>query len=127
LSDLNENRNSMTLFREFFGIDFHENPSSTSQAPPRARTDRRVLCADFTGTLQVSKCAKNGFSKRVQYVINMSHDRVTIDRIGNRSIEHLQIVSTCNYSTITNSHTLQFTTACAKTSQSAVFTQVVVW
>jgi hypothetical protein len=40
-------------------------------------------------------------------------------------IEHLQIVSTSNSSTIGNSHTLQFTTACTKSSQSAVSSWVV--
>jgi hypothetical protein len=34
--------------------------------------------------------------------------------------EHLQIVTAINYSAIANSHTLQFTTARTKTSQSAV-------
>jgi hypothetical protein len=32
-------------------------------------------------------------------------------------IEHLQIVTTSNYSAITNSHTLQFTTEHTKSSQ----------
>jgi hypothetical protein len=36
-------------------------------------------------------------------------------------IDHLQIVTTSNYSAISNSHTLQFTTACTMSSQSAVF------
>jgi hypothetical protein len=36
-------------------------------------------------------------------------------------IEHLQIVTTSNYSAITNSHTLQFTTARTKSSQSDIF------
>jgi hypothetical protein len=36
-------------------------------------------------------------------------------------IEHLQIVTTSNYSAIANSHTLQFITARSKSSQSAVF------
>jgi hypothetical protein len=35
-------------------------------------------------------------------------------------IEHLYIVSTSNYSTIANSHTMQFTTARTESSQSAV-------
>jgi hypothetical protein len=35
-------------------------------------------------------------------------------------IEHLQIITTSNYSTIANSHTCQFTTAPNETSQSAV-------
>jgi hypothetical protein len=41
-------------------------------------------------------------------------------------IEHLQIVtaSTCNYSAICNSHTLQFTAVHAKSSQSAVSSPV---
>jgi hypothetical protein len=34
--------------------------------------------------------------------------------------EHLQIITTSNYSAVTNSHTLQFTTAHTKSSQSAV-------
>jgi hypothetical protein len=37
-------------------------------------------------------------------------------------IEHLQIVTTSNYSDITNSHTLQFTTAHTKSSVCCIFT-----
>jgi hypothetical protein len=40
-------------------------------------------------------------------------------------IEHLQIVTTSNYSTISNSHTLQFTTVGTKSSQSAASSPVV--
>jgi hypothetical protein len=40
----------------------------------------------------------------------------------NGFIGHLQIVTISNYCTITNSHTLQFTTSCTKSPQSAVFT-----
>jgi hypothetical protein len=42
-------------------------------------------------------------------------------------IEHLQIVTASNYRVIANSDALQFTTACAKSSQSAVSTLVVAW
>jgi hypothetical protein len=35
----------------------------------------------------------------------------------NGFIEHLQILTTCNYKAIANSHTLQFTTAHIKSSQ----------
>jgi hypothetical protein len=42
-------------------------------------------------------------------------------------IEHLQIVTTSNYSTITNSHTLQLITACTKSSQFAVYLPVFAW
>jgi hypothetical protein len=42
-------------------------------------------------------------------------------------IEHLQIVTTSNYCAIANSHTLQFTTARTKPSQSAVSLPVVAW
>jgi hypothetical protein len=41
--------------------------------------------------------------------------------------EHLQIVITCNYSAIANSHTLQFITARSKSFQSAVSSPVVAW
>jgi hypothetical protein len=41
--------------------------------------------------------------------------------------EHLQIVTTSNYSYTTNSHSLQYTTARTKSSQSAVSSPVVVW
>jgi hypothetical protein len=41
--------------------------------------------------------------------------------------EHLQNVTTSNYSAITNSHTLQFTRARTKSSQSAVSSPVVAW
>jgi hypothetical protein len=37
-------------------------------------------------------------------------------------IEHLQIVTTSNYSAIASSHTLQFTRARTKSSQTAVLT-----
>jgi hypothetical protein len=37
-----------------------------------------------------------------------------------RFIGHLQIVTTSNYSAVTTSHTLQFTTACTESSQSNV-------
>jgi hypothetical protein len=48
---------------------------------------------------------------------------VTIDgvSIGNGFIDHSQMVTTCNYSSITNSHALQFTTARTKPSHSSVF------
>jgi hypothetical protein len=36
-------------------------------------------------------------------------------------IDHLQIVTTSNYNTISDSHTLQFTAAHTKASQSALF------
>jgi hypothetical protein len=42
-------------------------------------------------------------------------------------IEHLQNVTTSNYSGIANSHTLQFTTERTKYSQSAVPLPVVAW
>jgi hypothetical protein len=40
-------------------------------------------------------------------------------------IEHLQIVVTRNYSAVAKSHTLQFSTAGTKSSQSAVSSSVV--
>jgi hypothetical protein len=40
---------------------------------------------------------------------------------------HLQFGITSNYSAITNSHTLQFTTAHTKSSQSAMSLPVVTW
>jgi hypothetical protein len=42
-------------------------------------------------------------------------------------IEHLQIIATSNYSPIANSHIQQFTTACTKSSRSAVSLPVVAW
>jgi hypothetical protein len=42
-------------------------------------------------------------------------------------IEHLQNLSTSNYSAVANSHSLQFTTARSKTFQPAVSSPVVVW
>jgi hypothetical protein len=42
-------------------------------------------------------------------------------------IEHLQIVTTSNYSAVANSHTLQFTTARTNCPQSAVSSPVVAW
>jgi hypothetical protein len=42
-------------------------------------------------------------------------------------IDHLQIVTTCNYSAIASTHTLQFITTRTKSSQSAVSSPVVAW
>jgi hypothetical protein len=42
-------------------------------------------------------------------------------------IEHLQIVTTSYYSAVPNTQTLHFTTACTKSSQSAVSSPVVAW
>jgi hypothetical protein len=47
--------------------------------------------------------------------------------LGIGFIEHLQMVTTTNYSVNANSHTLQFTMACTKSSQSAVSSLVVAW
>jgi hypothetical protein len=40
-------------------------------------------------------------------------------------IEHLEIVTTSNYSAVTKSYTLQFTTTRSKSSQSAVSSEVI--
>jgi hypothetical protein len=45
----------------------------------------------------------------------------------NRFIEHLQVVTTSNYSFIANTHIQQFTTVTTKSSQSAVSSPVVAW
>jgi hypothetical protein len=42
-------------------------------------------------------------------------------------IEHLQIITISNYCATENSHALQFTTACTKSSQSGVYSAVVRW
>jgi hypothetical protein len=42
-------------------------------------------------------------------------------------IDHLQIVTTSNCSANANSHTLQFTTAHAKSLYSAVYSSVIAW
>jgi hypothetical protein len=47
--------------------------------------------------------------------------------LGIGFIDHLQIVTTSNYNTVANSHTLQFTTARTKSSQPAAFSPVVAW
>jgi hypothetical protein len=54
----------------------------------------------------------------------LSHVRMTVDRFGLDIgfIDHLQIVNTSNYNTITNFHTLQITTAHAVFSVCYVFT-----
>jgi hypothetical protein len=59
----------------------------------------------------------------------MSRDRVTVEGVGlvTGFIAHLQIVTTSNCSAIANSHTLQFTIARTKSSQSAVSSPVVTW
>jgi hypothetical protein len=61
--------------------------------------------------------------------IKMSRNGVTIDAFGLviGFIEHLQIVTTSKSSAIDNSHTLQFTTARTKSSQSAVSSAVIAW
>jgi hypothetical protein len=42
-------------------------------------------------------------------------------------IEHLEVVTTSNYSAIANSHNLQFTIACIESSQSAVSSPTIAW
>jgi hypothetical protein len=42
-------------------------------------------------------------------------------------IEHLEIVTTSNYSAIVNSQAHQLTTVCTKNSESVVSSPVVVW
>jgi hypothetical protein len=42
-------------------------------------------------------------------------------------IEHLQIVTTCNYSVVARSHIMQFTTARTESSQCAVSSPVGAW
>jgi hypothetical protein len=42
-------------------------------------------------------------------------------------IEHLQFVSTNNYSAVVNSHTIKFTTVLTKTSQSTASSPIVAW
>jgi hypothetical protein len=41
--------------------------------------------------------------------------------------DHLEIITTSNYSAIANSHTLQFTTACTKPSECAASSPVIAW
>jgi hypothetical protein len=57
--------------------------------------------------------------------------RVWVTRTGFKSviefIEHLQIVTTSNYTAVANSHILLFTTARIKAFQSASFSPAVVW
>jgi hypothetical protein len=58
-----------------------------------------------------------------------SHDGMTVDGVLIRYcifIEHLQIVTTSNYSVIPNTRILKFTTASTKSSSSAVSLPVVV-
>jgi hypothetical protein len=59
----------------------------------------------------------------------ISRDGVTMDGVGLviGFIEHLQIVTTSNYTAIDNSHSLQLTTAGAKPSKSTVSSPVVAW
>jgi hypothetical protein len=56
------------------------------------------------------------------FCIILSRARVTIEGvwIGNWVFDHLQMVTTSNYSAIANSHALQFTTAHTMSFQSAV-------
>jgi hypothetical protein len=70
----------------------------------------------------------DGLNKTKKQLSILSCDGVTTDGNGLVSgfIEHLQIV-TSNCSAIANSHTLQFTTACTKSSHSAVSPPVVAW
>jgi hypothetical protein len=79
------------------------------------------------------KSNKKGFLKFSCYLLHtgfiLSHVRVTVGRlwIGDWFIDHLQIITTSNCSTVTNSHTLQFTTAHTKFFPSAVSSPVVIW
>jgi hypothetical protein len=59
--------------------------------------------------------------------MTLSRDTITIDGFGLviGFVDHLQIVTKSNCNTIVNSHTLKFTTAPTKTSQSAVSSPVV--
>jgi hypothetical protein len=59
----------------------------------------------------------------------LSRDRVTLDGFWsvNKYTEHLQIVTTSNYSAFATSYTLQFTLARAKSSKSSVSLPVVAW
>jgi hypothetical protein len=59
----------------------------------------------------------------------LSYDRMTKTGFGLviGFIEHLQVITTSNYSAIANSHTQQFTTACSESSQSAVSLPVFAW
>jgi hypothetical protein len=81
-------------------------------------------------------CAEDTFSLGVEKALHQLHNKIYSHMyvwlqtglglvIG--FIEHLQIVTTHNYSAITNSHNLQFTTARTKSSQYAVASPVVAW
>jgi hypothetical protein len=63
--------------------------------------------------------------KMLQYL----HVWVTVDGVWIRNwiTEHLQILTTSNYSDTANSHTLKFTKARTKSSQSAVSSQAIAW
>jgi hypothetical protein len=67
-----------------------------------------VVGNDFYGVLQVKVLSRNF-------------------RLAIGCIEHFQIVTTSNYSSVANSHTPHFTTAYTKSSLSAVSSPVVVW
>jgi hypothetical protein len=71
----------------------------------------------------ISKMALMDFSELYCHVIEWLWKGVWLE-IG--FIEYLQIM-TSNYSAIANLHTLQFTTARTKSSQSAVSSSVVTW
>jgi hypothetical protein len=65
--------------------------------------------------------------RAVDRFIMYSHDFMKWFGLVIAFIEHLQIVTTSNCCAIGNSHTVEFTTARTKSSQSAVSSPVVAW
>jgi hypothetical protein len=76
------------------------------------------VCLPFLCTID-KKFVMGGYAQK--FMVKMGFGLV----VG--FIEILQIVTASNYSAIANSHTLQFTIACTKPSQSAVSSPVVTW
>jgi hypothetical protein len=100
-----------------------------SQAADLFDTGIRKLIAhyDTCASVLALTTLRSNLSMYVLFVF--SHVWVTIDGVWMLIgfIDHLHIVTTSNYNAMTNSHTLQFTTARIKSFQSAVSSPVVAW
>jgi hypothetical protein len=75
--------------------------------------------------MKISESEQN--KKKTIYIVMCMRDYRRGFWLVSGFIGHLQIVTTSNYNVIISSHTLQFTTARIKSSQSAVSSSVVAW
>jgi hypothetical protein len=64
---------------------------------------------------------------KVEYIVTCCSESWQSSRFEMGFIDHLQVVTTNNYNNIGNFHTLQITTAHAKSFQYAMFAPVIPW